>query len=833
MKKWYRSNVTKVVLVVLTIITSVVAMSGVAWYLQNLPSMSEIMLKERPEKYYDSKAFGEDLENSTHRILRGVVGFEMNTLKGGEFDDDTLVDIKQYNDNGTISGENESGFAYTLGELKKWNNSIEYEYQDNYLSNDNNIVVCRKSDGSYKYFRYLDFSKEIFKDDLSINLDDEESSNWDDDKLVSYLQEHENNPIINKNNEVVYNSCWFYDGMSIAENAKPDGVDSILEIANENEEWNGKLSNMFTMLGNVVSSIGSNADAYNSIMKTYQEGDTNLHYILADTKNKVLYTNNSSYTSYDKLDSYIDEMKKNKYIMTSERVSDFESNVESASAKDWTNTVLEAANNNSDFIYIISVDTSFPIEDTFAINAKTYDNYVTNANSYQKIVLVSISVFLICLIWLCMIAGRRMQDNELHLTVIDKIKTELAAVIHVTVIVLLGVALVGGTMHLASTEENEILIAIIPLGALLTAACLIALLSLVRMIKAGILWSNSLLKIVVNTISGLFRNIGTLWKTILVFATIVIIHWIGFSNSSGFGIFLALITEVAAFIYLIRTALGRLAIHKGIKEIANGNLNYKITSKHLKGEQLEIARRVNTIGEGLGKAVDESLRSERMKTDLITNVSHDIKTPLTSIINYVGLLKQEDFKDPKIIKYLDILDDKAQRLKTLTEDVVEASKVSSGNIKLELVNINFVEMIQQTSGEFEEKLAQRKLHEVLTLPQQEVIIRADSKRTWRVLENIYNNVSKYAMPGTRVYSELKVENGNALFYLKNVSEEELNITPDELTERFIRGDESRTKEGSGLGLSIAKSLTELQGGKFKLFVDGDLFKVEIKFPIVN
>lgn len=227
------------------------------------------------------------------------------------------------------------------------------------------------------------------------------------------------------------------------------------------------------------------------------------------------------------------------------------------------------------------------------------------------------------------------------------------------------------------------------------------------------------------------------------------------------------------------------------------------------------------------------MKNERLKTDLITNVSHDIKTPLTSIINYVDLLKRENFTDPKIRGYLDILEAKAQRLKTLTEDVVEASKVSSGNISLEYMDINLTEMIQQTSGEFEEKFRKRRLTEVLSIPKEPVIIRVDGRRMWRVLENIYNNAAKYAMEGTRIYADLSVSDQTVVFSLKNISEQPLNIRADELTERFIRGDVSRSTEGSGLGLSIAKSLTTMQGGTFDLYLDGDLFKVTITFPEVK
>ena len=190
-----------------------------------------------------------------------------------------------------------------------------------------------------------------------------------------------------------------------------------------------------------------------------------------------------------------------------------------------------------------------------------------------------------------------------------------------------------------------------------------------------------------------------------------------------------------------------------------------------------------------------------------------------------------DFEDPKIRNYLQVLEEKAYRLKTLTEDVVEASKVSSGNISLEMMNLNLVELVNQTSAEFEEKFEARNLKMIVNLPAEPAVVHVDGRRMWRVLENIFGNAAKYAMPGTRVYADLKLEEDTVDLSLKNVSEHQLNISADELTERFIRGDLSRSSEGSGLGLSIAQSLTTMQGGTFNLYLDGDLFKVTIKFPI--
>ena len=219
-----------------------------------------------------------------------------------------------------------------------------------------------------------------------------------------------------------------------------------------------------------------------------------------------------------------------------------------------------------------------------------------------------------------------------------------------------------------------------------------------------------------------------------------------------------------------------------------------------------------------------------MKTDLITNVSHDIKTPLTSIINYVDLLKRLKIEQEPAKSYIGILDNKAQRLKQLTDDLVEASKISSGNIVLNLEKLNLTELINQSLGEFSEKLEEQRLHVVFDNDSAPAFIYADSRRMWRVVENLFNNICKYAMEGTRVYVDLMAENGRITVSVKNISEQQMNIRPEELTERFIRGDTSRSTEGSGLGLSIAQSLVQVQGGTFQIHLDGDLFKVVIEFP---
>ena len=236
---------------------------------------------------------------------------------------------------------------------------------------------------------------------------------------------------------------------------------------------------------------------------------------------------------------------------------------------------------------------------------------------------------------------------------------------------------------------------------------------------------------------------------------------------------------------------------------------------------------INNIGDGLSKAVAESVKNERTKTELITNVSHDLKTPLTSIINYVGLLKTEGLKSDNAEKYLEVIDRKSIRLKNLTEDLVEASKLNAGAINFEMQQIDIVQLVNQSLGEYEEKFEEKHLTVMKTIQEEPLYVMADGRKTWRVFENLYGNIYKYAMDNTRVYVDITRQNDKVVIFIRNISASPLNFDAKELTERFVRGDKSRTTEGSGLGLSIAKSIVEKQNGQMNIYLDGDLFKVEI------
>jgi signal transduction histidine kinase len=284
-----------------------------------------------------------------------------------------------------------------------------------------------------------------------------------------------------------------------------------------------------------------------------------------------------------------------------------------------------------------------------------------------------------------------------------------------------------------------------------------------------------------------------------------------------------------------RKARERYEIQSAIEAIAAGALDTKLDVETFHGQERDIAVAVNNIRAGMSDAIRESLKNERMKADLITNVSHDIKTPLTSIVNYVDLLKRENLQNENACNYLRILDEKSQRLKQLTEDLVEASKISSGNIRLDIQQIDLVELLYQTGGEFNERFEARGLTIVTKLPNHSVMVRADGWQLYRAIENLYTNAAKYALERTRVYVELEVETGVAIFSIKNISKNPLPENESgerDLTERFVRGDESRSSEGSGLGLSIAKNLTMLMGGDFSIKVDGDLFVAVIAFATI-
>lgn len=339
-----------------------------------------------------------------------------------------------------------------------------------------------------------------------------------------------------------------------------------------------------------------------------------------------------------------------------------------------------------------------------------------------------------------------------------------------------------------------------------------------------------------NVIKHIYKNLKTTYKVLFVigifWSFILIFMGVNVYDNKNLILGFIFISAVETLI-IIFCAIAFQHVKQGGEKIVSGDLENKIDTTYMFGDIKDFADSLNNINLGLQSAIDDKMKSERFKTELITNVSHDIKTPLTSIVNYVDLIKKEECENEKIKEYIDVLDRQSIRLKKLIEDLVEASKASTGNLSVELEKCNLSLLMNQAIGEFYEKLELNNLQVIQSQENQDVYIMADGRRLWRVIDNLLNNICKYAMSGTRVYIDLKRKNGKAIVTFRNISNTPISLSSEELTERFVRGDRSRNTEGSGLGLSIAKSLTELQGGSFAVSADGDLFKVVLSFGIIN
>ena len=494
----------------------------------------------------------------------------------------------------------------------------------------------------------------------------------------------------------------------------------------------------------------------------------------------------------------------------------------------------------------IGVDTGYPAKDVYVQGYSGYKNYVPYYWQLIGGMAVCVALYLCLYVYLTMKEGMY-RDSEgnvgIALKKIDYIPTEcmVAGMIALLGGIIVSLTYVFDSMSYEYYYETWFKFA----GGAVVLACELLFTcfyySMVRRLKADNLWKESLTRRILvtgrTTAWKVYDNGNVIIKTwvpylifLLVNLTLVLLGWKGIA--------VAACLDAAFGILIYRNTKDRQRIVKGIEKIKEGDLHYKVDESNLHGDNLVLAQAVNSIGDGIRSAVETSMKDERLKADLITNVSHDIKTPLTSIINYVDLIKRENIGDAKVRSYVDVLDTKSQRLKQLTDDLVEASKISSGNISLHWERINLVELVNQTMGEFSEKFELKRLTPVMNTEHGSMYIEADSRRIWRVMENLFNNIYKYALEGTRVYVDMKEHTDDegcpyVEFSVKNISAQPLNIDAAELTERFIRGDVARSTEGSGLGLSIAKNLTEAQKGTFEIRLDGDLFKVILEFPLLR
>ena len=879
--KGYRSSSVKAIWIVIAHLAAVAAAVCAAMFV--MIYQTGIRLDDRGKSYTESEAFEKQVSNRGSDILVSLAAQDdINYLKNAG--SSAVIDLAEFEEKGNtrdsirdLSLKNTSGLAYSVSDLLEWGKDWEANYYEGVYDEDSQVIRCESSDGTSHYFYRTDFKKMVADGTLKINYntdfleEDDFESKTESEKLDTvadelyyrYTSQSENiGNVTDTRTNTEYPGCFFVELSQLDEKFAPQGAENILDAVNKSTEWNGRLEDaykeLFTLL-DCIRAIQSDeqfndyetslASVFHSV-GDYTEGSTNLTYLFADKETQTIYTNKKAYSSYSQLEQNLEKIFKEKaYAVVYPELSECVTNIPGADLQVWNHTIDQSFD-TKDFVFAVSVDTKFSVADSMADEAENYETYSKLMFPMLAGAIFGSVLWLIGMVWLTVTAGRRPEDEEIHLNGFDRWYTEIAA--GAVIGIWLAGTIISGTLIANSSLGYShavvtVIVTCLICGTYTMAWFLIGYLSLVRRIKAGTLWKNSLIRKVLKWIGkcsgkladfarAFSRNTAEKIKVLLVGGAFLFLQFLIIGCVfSGAGVFLLALmaVDVAVMIFAIRKADGLDLIMDGLKKISDGELQYKIKTDTLTGKQKVMAEYINNIGSGLDAAVENSLKKERMQTELITNVSHDLKTPLTSIINYVDLMKRENPTDPKIQEYLRILDEKSQRLKVLTEDVVEASKASTGNIKLEMNDIDFVEMVQQVIGEFEEKFQEKNLTMMVHFTDEPSIIYADGQRMWRVLENVFGNVVKYAMEGTRVYAEISNRNKKVTFSLKNISAQPLNISADELTERFIRGDVARNTEGSGLGLSIAKSLTELQGGEFKLYLDGDLFKVMITFVAKN
>lgn len=553
--------------------------------------------------------------------------------------------------------------------------------------------------------------------------------------------------------------------------------------------------------------IFNNYIDYGKLQNSMKEENVNFYFDIKDESGTVVYSNhNKNETELRKRPVYTSSRTTLQYNEVKKGVVDTTYNI---------SIYLKQKITNHDFVY--------------------YANLVFNMR-HALIVIAVVSFILIIMLFVFLLsaAGHRKNTDEIVPSFVDLIPIDLLFLILVSIA---GTIIVILNEILYYYYEGIIIVTAIVLTYFL--GTLFAMSFAVRC-KLGTIWKNSLfwysirliyyiVKWVYKRIKTLFNAIPLIWKTVLIIIGYLFISFFCLAlNLYVINIFLLLAASL--FICFFAISLNNLKI--GGAKIASGILDHKIDTSYMIFDLKDIGENINNISDGMANAVNERMKSEHFKSELITNVSHDIKTPLTSIINYVELLKKEDIENDTVQEYIEILDRQSNKLKKLTEDLIDASKASTGNVSVNITELDVIELLVQSIGEYNEKFKNVGIEPILNLHGLErIVIKSDGRLLWRVFDNLLNNIYKYTMHGTRVYIDVNIVNESVMVGIKNISRDPLNVSADELMERFVRGDSSRTTEGSGLGLSISRSLTEILGGSLNLYIDGDLFKVVIIITI--
>lgn len=755
------------------------------------------LLKHRT--YETSDYFQTQSVNQATRALRAATRatkFENH----GVYDQNRLVNVQEYANKGKITENKDTeGLYYCLGDLLGW-------AQDGFSYSTVQIDV----EGVISFQLEDAPNSEELQEDLETYFV-KSNNEWN-----AYYQYYRN--IAESLTETYYDD---YTKEILNEEYPPQNYRNLAAYATETGR---DLDEVYGWIEKTLENIVSDVLSYRENINVFSMEESNVRYFLIDRDNRQVYTNVPQYrdASVSEIEKYIGKFSAY-CIYDNQELSVKAQNIALGVTELYGYAEKYGFSGSENYEFAVAIDTKYPAPDILYSGYERYQKLQPIAWLTLISGVIGIIGYFITLIVLSAKAGEDPDMAGIQLVWFDYWKTEVGCLV-VLLLASVGAVPLFILNGYFSFLTQEGLIGFVALGE--NIVFLVGWLSLLRRAKAKMLWKNSVACIVVHMIKSAFDNSRRTTKALAVFLA----YLVGSFFLMQFGIQFLVLFNVAIGIFIMREAIQDQKLLDGMKKLEEGDLDYQYQLEEFNGFRREFAQALNEVHQVFLSSVMESMKNERMQTDLITNVSHDIKTPLTSIINYVNLLKMEKIENEKAKAYIDVLEQKSYRLKHLTEDLVEAAKISSGNITLQCTQIHMQEMICQAGGEFTDKFEASGLKLIENLPKEPLYIKADGRRLWRVLENLYNNVAKYAMPNTRVYVDLLDMGMEVKFSIKNISEQRLNIEAEDLTERFIRGDISRSTEGSGLGLSIARNLTELQGGRFSIYLDGDLFRVTIVFP---
>ena len=842
-------------------------------------------LESEPE-YEDSALFGEIFRTAVADVTRLVV-IKGQLETAGEFDAGKFIDVTEYVGRKGVDTNCPVTAVYELEDLIKWGKyGVEYTNRAMSMSDFVNYFGPATSpanfaldkDGELVFAGFLDeeFSPDIKRyhseTGIEMNVVDtdlkavtEEMSLYTNEQLedmaFSYLLSQIPVDAVNVSREDD-GSVTVYFAML---NGRYETVDKEKQIVHYAGNW----IEYMQLMDNIVKTIEGLSESYTLYQNcnTLYRADSNLKYVVRlVTDEGDVHT----YTNYEEMKDLPDEAITDFFSEYRRYFIYYPDSLEFTGNTGLNETDIHSFLNAYDYAYPesthiwVGVDTTYQYPgDAFYSANVLFQNIVPNITKILVLIGALFGLWIAIAMYLSATAGL-MEDEEgntaLFLNGFDRIWTEVFLVMWIIALqgaifgydYLMKIADMVYETHtqnimgvtVAQTREYG---AFALYGGALSLGFSILWYSLIRRLRSLNIWKDSFCRqlylFCIRSINFVVTHNNTAVSTLLPYNAFLLVNFLGiWSGTKLWGrdwkaiviIVGLIILDGIIGVMLFRRNAEWLDIVDAIRRIRDGQVDIKLDKSAMHGSNLELADAVNNIGDGISKAVETSMKDEQMKTDLITNVSHDIKTPLTSIISYVDLLKRLDIKDEPAKSYIEVLDSKSQRLKQLTDDLVEASKISSGNIILELEKLNITELLHQAIGELTELLETKGLQIVFDGGNKPVYIYADSRRMWRVMENLFNNVYKYAMENTRVYIDLSLlesEKGKAVeVSIKNISERQMNIKAADLTERFIRGDESRTTEGTGLGLYITKNLVHAQNGDFFVQLDGDLFKAILQFP---